>query len=51
MSILFMCYVSRVLDRFVRNARQPASDEACLPFKHGQSDACQPDPEIAEASE
>jgi hypothetical protein len=51
MSILFMCYVSRVLDRFLRNARQLACHAACLPLKHGQSDADQPDPEKAEDSE
>jgi len=51
MSILFMFYVSRVLDRFLRSTRQPASHATCLSLKHGQSDACQPDPEKAEDSE
>jgi hypothetical protein len=51
MSILFMFYVSRVLDRFLRSTRQLASHAACLPLKHGQSDACQPDPKKAEDSE
>jgi hypothetical protein len=51
MSILFMFYVSRVLDRFLRSARQPANHVAGMPLKHGQSDACQPDTEKAEDSE
>jgi hypothetical protein len=51
MSILFMFYVSRMLDRFLRSVRQPANHAACLPLKHGQSDVCQPDPEKAEDSE
>jgi hypothetical protein len=46
-----MFYVSRVLDRFLRSTRQLASHAACLPLKHGQSDACQPDPKKAEDSE
>jgi hypothetical protein len=50
MSILFMFYVSRVLDRFLRSARWPTSDEACPPLKHRQFDADQPDPERADAS-
>jgi 23S rRNA pseudouridine955/2504/2580 synthase len=51
MSILFMCYVSRVLYRFLHNARQPACHVACLPLKHGQADVCQPDTELADDSE
>jgi hypothetical protein len=51
MSILFMFYVSRVLDRLLRSARQLASHAAYLLLKHGQSDACQPDPEKAEDNE
>jgi hypothetical protein len=51
MSILFMCYVSRVLYRFLRNARQPARHAAGLSLKHGEPVACQPEPEMADDSE
>jgi hypothetical protein len=47
MSILFMCYVSRLLDRFLHNARQPAPDAGCLSINRGPSNACQPEPQVA----
>jgi hypothetical protein len=50
MSILFMFYVSRVLDRFLRRARQPPSHVAGLPLKHGQPHVCQLDAEVADDS-
>jgi hypothetical protein len=50
MSILFMCYVSRALDRFLCSARQPASQVTCLPDKRRRADVCQADPEMANDS-
>jgi hypothetical protein len=51
MSILFMCYVSRLLDRFLQNAIQPASNAAGLSVNHKPSGAYEPEPEVAHGGE